>query len=159
MDTLIRKVSSLLSRSSRPRRLFSEGLAFAVVKEGFTTVKKVGWIDKSGTWVLTAVKDCISDLVKIDTYGYMDWRYREGLVSFCDYSEGERLWGYMNRTGRVVIEPQRFNQTGPFIGGIARVFNGDKSASPNYAYSDDYGYIDRTGKFIWHSSQSTATGR
>ena len=28
---------------------FSEGLAFAIIKEGFT-VKKVGWIDKSGTW-------------------------------------------------------------------------------------------------------------
>jgi|GEM_PF-3335716 len=139
-------------------RVFSEGLAFAVGREG-STVKKVGWIDKSGAWVLTTVKDCISDLVKLDHNGYMDWRYREGLTTFCDYSGAERLWGYMDRTGRVVIEPQRFNWAGPFIGGIAQVFNGAKSASPNYAHTDDYGYIDRTGKFIWESSRSKATGR
>jgi hypothetical protein len=132
---------------------FSEGLAFVVIREGFADVNKAGWIDKSGAWVLTALNNCVSDLVKQDTYGYWDWRYREGLINFCDYSGRDQLWGYMDRNGKVVIEP-RYNNALPFAGGIARVFNGPKMISPTYLYTDDYGYIDRTGKFIWSSIPS-----
>ena len=83
----------------------------------------------------------------IDPHGYLDWRYSEGLVSFYVYSgEGRPLHGYMDRSGKVVIEPREFNKVGPFLGGLARVYVKGSEGS-----SDDYGYINKTGQFIWRS--------
>lgn len=133
-------------------------LYLVFTRDETTGEKRFGFIDNTGRLVI-GFDRLRKDLVKLDHNGNMDWSYREGLICFCDYSGVEPLWGYMDRTGRVVIEPLRFHWAGPFTGGIAQVLNGGKSASPNYAHTDDYGYIDRTGKFIWQSSQSKATSR
>lgn len=45
-------------------------------------------------------------------------------------------WGYIDRTGRIVINPQ-FEEAGDFSEGLARVKTGGK-----------WGYIDRTGRFL-----------
>lgn len=45
-------------------------------------------------------------------------------------------WGYIDRTGRIVINPQ-FEEAGDFSEGLARVKVGGK-----------WGYIDRTGRFL-----------
>jgi len=45
-------------------------------------------------------------------------------------------WGYIDRSGRIVINPQ-FEEAGDFAEGLARVKTGGK-----------WGYIDRTGRFL-----------
>ncbi len=45
-------------------------------------------------------------------------------------------WGYIDRTGRIVINPQ-FEEAGDFSEGLARVKAGGK-----------WGYVDRTGRFL-----------
>ena len=130
-------------------QLFSEGLALVVKVESVKDViTKVGWIDKSGEWVVTEVQGYAPPDVFSRTFANPsgDWRYSEGLASFRVYREGKTLHGYMDRAGRVVIEPREFTRIGPFLGGIARVFvKGDEGSS------DDYGYINKTGQFIWRS--------
>jgi hypothetical protein len=46
-------------------------------------------------------------------------------------------WGYIDRSGTVVIEPG-FDEAAEFLDGLARVKVGGKP-----------GYIDRTGNFVW----------
>ena len=131
-------------------QLFSEGLALVVKMEPVKGVTKVGWIDQSGQWVVTEVQSYLPSNIFSKTFmdpnGYGDWRYSEGLVPFYLYSESKHLHGYMDRTGRVVIEPREFNKSGPFVGGVARVFVHGEEGS-----SDDYGYINKTGQYIWRS--------
>jgi hypothetical protein len=133
-------------------QIFSEGLALVAKWEPKTNeVTKVGWIDKTGQWVVTEVQNRLSSTAFtktfIDPRGSLDWRYSEGLVPFYVYTaEGKPLHGYMDRSGKVVIEPRAFNKIGPFLGGLARVYvNGDEGSS------DDYGYINKAGQFIWRS--------
>jgi len=128
-------------------QLFSEGLALVVTVES-QNVWRVGWIDKSENWVVTEVQNYLSpsafSKAFIDPNGHLDWRYSEGLVPFRVYSEGKTLHGYMDQHGKVVIEPRAANKIGPFLGGLARVYvRGDEGSS------EDYGYIDKTGQFVW----------
>jgi hypothetical protein len=131
-------------------QLFSEGLALVVKMEPVNGVTKAGWINKSGEWVVTEVQSHIPSntfsKTFVDPNGYGDWRYSEGLVPFYLYSEGKHLHGYMDQKGHVVIEPRAFTKIGPFLGGLARVFvQGDEGSS------NDYGYINKTGQFVWRS--------
>jgi hypothetical protein len=133
-------------------QLFSEGLALVVKMEPITNVvTRAGWIDKSGQWVVTEVQGRISASLFPKTFmdprGYLDWRYSEGLVPFHLYSEGKHLRGYMDRTGKVVIEPRECNRVGPFVGGLARVHVDGFEGHPN----EDYGYINKKGQFVWRS--------
>ena len=142
----------VISPQFHTAQLFSEGLALVVRYERKTDdVTKVGWIDKTGQWVVTEVQSRLTPTAFtktfIDPHGYSDWRYSEGLVSFYVSSADRKpLYGYMDRTGKVVIEPKEFNKIGPFLGGLARIYvKGDE------VVSDDYGYINKTGQFIWRS--------
>lgn len=129
-------------------QLFSEGLAFVARKDPVTKeATKAGWIDKAGQWVVTDVDGNFpANISKAPfPHHYGDWRYSEGLVQFHVYSsEGRPLHGYMDQKGKVVIEPRAANKAERFVGGLARVFvKGDEGSS------DDYGYINKTGQFIW----------
>jgi hypothetical protein len=128
-------------------QLFSEGLAFVSTPDPQANqVNKVGWIDKTGQWVVTEVQGLPPGTKTFSSF-YTDCRYSEGLAIFTVYSaQGLPLRGYMDRNGKVVIEPRQFNKVGPFIGGIARVYVRGGEGS-----SDDYGYINKTGQFIWRS--------
>ena len=112
-------------------------------------ITKVGWIDKSGEWVVTEAQGYAPPDVFSRTFAnpYGDWRYSEGLVSFRVYREGKTLHGYMDRKGEVVIEPREFNKAEPFSGGLARVHVKGFEGYPE----EDYGYIDKTGQFVWRS--------
>lgn len=130
-------------------QLFSEGLAFVATPDPKTNgVKKAGWIDKAGQWVVTEVQGLPPGQPTSTFSSFsVDCRYSEGLAKFTVYSaEGLPLHGYMDRKGKVVIEPRRFNKVGPFVGGIAQIY-----VSGNEGSSDDYGYINKTGQFIWRS--------
>lgn len=130
-------------------QLFSEGLAFVAKRDPVTKeATTAGWIDKTGQWVVTDVQGHLPPNISkasFNPHHYLDWRYSEGLVHFHVYSsEGRPLRGYMDQKGKVVIEPRRVNKAEPFVGGLARVFvKGDEGSS------DDYGYINKTGQFIW----------
>lgn len=50
-------------------------------------------------------------------------------------------WGYMDKDGNVVINPQ-FDDAGPFSEGLAAVRIGNDD-------SGQYGYIDKAGKMVW----------
>lgn len=129
---------------------FSEGLAFVVsMDKVMSVVKGVGWIDKSGRWVVTGVNGYLStnEFAKTfsDPNAALDWRYSEGLVPFVVYVNDRPRWGYMDRRGNVAIEPREFNQVGPFLGGLAWVEIKDMGME------QDYGYIDKNGRVIWRS--------
>lgn len=131
---------------------FSEGLAWVVTDDPANNRRhKVGWIDKSGRWVVTGVPNHVdfSAYPQIATYisDLLDWRYSEGMAPFFVYKDGRTHWGYMDRSGNAVILPRELNRVGPFIGGIAWVEIKD------YGMSQDYGYIDKQGRFIWHSQK------
>lgn len=131
---------------------FSEGLAWVTTDGKTNVVNKVGWVDKSGRWVVTEVDglDLSSGLPELISYAneYFDWRYSEGLVPFIIYSGNRALRGYMNQRGQVVIKPRDFGKVGPFVGGIAWVaFNSPGDST----FQEDYGYIDKQGQFIWRS--------
>jgi hypothetical protein len=129
---------------------FSEGLAFVVSMDKITSVvKSVGWIDKSGRWAVTGVAGYMSSSEFAKTFSDpnagSDWRYSEGLVPFVVYVDDRPRWGYMDQKGHVAIKPREFNQVGPFVGGVAWVEMRD------LGMEQDYGYIDKTGRFIWQS--------
>lgn len=128
---------------------FSEGLAWAVGRDW----KRVGWIDKSGRWVVTGVGGHVfqEELLSVYTERLINWRYSEGLTQFIISSEGRYLRGYMDRGGNVVIKPrgeEEFGILNPFNGGVALVIFYEKTDS---GASEKYGYIDKSGLFIWRS--------
>ena len=134
-------------------QLFSEGLALVVqLDHTKSVVTKVGWIDKSGQWVVTEVQRYLPANVFsqkfFDPRGYQDWRYSEGLVSFRFYSDAKVLNGYMDRKGSVVIEPRECIRVGPFVGGLAVVHVKGFEGYPE----EDYGYINKQGEFVWRST-------
>ena len=55
---------------------------------------------------------------------------------------GGKGWGYIDRQGTMVIPPG-FDSAGSFVGGLAEGSKGDRR-----------GYIDRSGKFIWQTSEA-----
>jgi hypothetical protein len=127
---------------------FSEGLAWVVTKDS-----KVGWIDKTGRWVVTGIngRSFPAELGFIYTSETLNWRYSEGLVPFFLYAGGKYLRGYMDRSGQVSIQPRGDDEFGilnPFYGGVALVYyfvNGDLTTEQKY------GYINTKGRFIWRS--------
>jgi hypothetical protein len=140
---------------------FSEGLAWVVTKNR----TKAGWIDKSGKWIVTGIHSRGFSVEFAPQVYYSELRdrgYSEGLVPFVLDKGGEPLWGYLDRSGNIAIEPRQFSEIGPFVVGVARVSFFEKSDSdPRKAagyvdksgqfMEEKYGYIDRTGQFIWRS--------
>jgi hypothetical protein len=127
---------------------FSEGLAWVVTSSG-----KIGWIDTTGRWVVTGVGGHAFpvELGTIYSDETVDWRYSEGLVFCFVYSEGTDLRGYMDQRGEIVIKPRDYHEFGtlnPFSGGVALVYSYLTTGSVTKRH---YGYIDKTGHFIWRS--------
>src|SRR6516164_8860197 len=94
---------------------FSEGLALVIVpgEKGF------GYIDATGNMIIPQ-----------DDSHEAGGQFRESLATI---KQGGQ-WGYMNKTGKMVIQPQ-FKQALRFSEGLAAVKSGDK-----------WGYIDKSGK-------------
>lgn len=110
---------------------FHEGLAWASRWEKGHG-KRLGYIDASGQWAIS----------------------RPGLVAAGDFAEGlapaavlhgqsrEENWGFIDRTGEWVIQPQ-FAMAFSFAEGRARVRFGGFAG-----HDAKYGFIDRTGKLV-----------
>jgi len=100
--------------------IFSEGIAF-VVKENTEPIA----LDKNGSVIFT--------LQNIEEVMIL----RENLAPFCKEIGGVKKWGFIDKNGRIVINPQ-FRQTRLFSDGLCAVCNDD----------DLWGYIDRKGILV-----------
>jgi len=149
---------------------FSDGLA--PVRTGSPTNSKVGFIDANGRLVIEPRGEFITaqrfseDLAVFRStsgkYGYIDKRgaiviqpvfiyaseFSEGLAEVVEQGNashdagllrvhGKR--GFINKQGRMVIQPQ-FDEVLVFKEGFVAVREGD-----------EWGYINKNGKFIWRS--------
>lgn len=132
--------------------VFSEGLAAVRVGEQF------GYIDRAGRIVITARYDCAAEF--------------SGGLALVGYRTGYGVkFGYIDRAGKFAIEP-RFSSAASFDGPLASVGTGltdeeillrlmlEKEMGKSDAEIERkarelekdkvrYGYIDRTGKFVW----------
>ena len=120
---------------------FSEGLAMVTVEmDEEKRINKLGFIDKSGNFV---VKPIFDDIFIIEGL-------RDGLLYDITSSEGfsegmaavkvNGLWGFIDRSGQIVIRPQ-FVDAGMFREGLAPVaVQGPRKRA--------YGFIDRSGRFV-----------
>ena len=97
---------------------FSEGLAEIRTADGLS-----GYVDKTGKLIVTPLSSLGSN------------PFSDGLagVYIGELSKGH--WGFINKSGEMVIEP-RFDAAGPFSEGLASV-----------RISDQYGFIDTQGNF------------
>jgi hypothetical protein len=102
---------------------FSEGVAYAWFREG-----EHGVVDEHGRFTA---------LPEVNDYQFI---FRDGLARFQTPMGQERRYGYMDKTGRVVIPPQ-FHDSGHFSEGLAWV-----SVLKEQKWL--YGFIDKTGKMV-----------
>ena len=105
---------------------FSEGVAYVWFWKG--DKRQDGIVDTNGNFTtLPATND-------------YEFIFHDGLARFQTPSGQERKYGYMDKTGRVVVEPQ-FSYAGHFSEGLAwvGVLQGREWL---------YGFIDKTGKFV-----------
>jgi len=105
---------------------FSEGLAYVWFWEGRQQTD--GVVDVNGRF---------TKLPPTNDYHFI---FRDGLARFQTPLGQERKYGYMDKTGRVVINPQ-FHNSGHFSEGLAWV-----SVLKEGKWL--YGFIDKTGKFV-----------
>ncbi len=108
------------------RAHFSDGLAVVRIGDYFTG--KSGYIDRTGTIVITPQFDAAGS-------------FSEGLaeVRVGDWKTGK--YGYIDKTGAMVIAPQ-FSGAAPFSEGLAAVLVGNEKTG------HQYGFIDRRGQMV-----------
>ena len=105
---------------------FSEGIS--VVERG----GKLLLIDKTGQTVLSL------DTNEIELQIYENVKFSNGLIKACAPKESK--CGYIDRTGKFVIEP-KYNNVAPFAEGLARV-------SIVKDGEEKLGFINQSGEFI-----------
>ena len=59
--------------------------------------------------------------------------------------------GYIDRTGKIIIEP-KFDVAFDFIDGVAEVYFSEKVTSASGPVTrTSHGYIDKKGRFVWRN--------
>ena len=158
---------------------FSEGLAAVAIN------KKWGFIDKLGRYIIGSGFDYAykfsegwaAILVK-DKWGFIDhhgsFMIKPQFQGAEDFSEGlapvevDGKWGYIDKTGTFVI-PAQFSAARVFSGGLARVSTAELDSKLNIIGSFEcieawrwnvnghLQYIDRSGRYVWKSSDPSST--
>lgn len=123
-------------------RSFYEGLARVAVRDQTSrTGTREVYIDKTGNVAI--------ELSSVPAGG--SERFSEGLASFSPTTsvEGRYLSGFMDKNGKVVIEP-KFEAVDDFSEGLAAVFFFKPAKIVTEAHQEDYdaGFIDKTGKMV-----------
>ena len=131
-------VPMLACKTASPRQ--QDEVLFPILQH-----RKLGYIDRQGTVVIAPQFDnfsywwhnvrSYSPEMLVVMYAA---RFSEGLAAVYKRGDG---WGYIDRTGTLVIAAQ-FDVALYFWEGRAAVAVGDK-----------WGYIDRTGKYVWGPSE------
>jgi hypothetical protein len=122
----IDKTGQIVIKPQYPKaRPFREGVAAVKVNGKFS------YIDKSGKEIIKTAFETVGD-------------FSDGMAKVRD-SAGN--YGYIDKRGRIAIAPQFYNLAGDFRSGLAKVTVVVRSSPSNY--DPKYGYIDKTGKFIW----------
>jgi len=100
--------------------------------------EKWGFIDKKGKFVINPqFGDIVPEVARV-----LPAYYSYGLSSECGFSEGLAAvevvegWGYVNKEGKFIINPQ-FDDAMPFSEGLAGVKIGG-----------NFGFIDKSGKYV-----------
>lgn len=117
-----------------------EGLAFVTLNQ------KLGFIDKSGKYVINPQFSTPPNLIReahLVTYDFGRFSFSEGLSPVKVGDKDKENVGYIDTTGKIVINPQ-FDLALPFYGGLAFVMIQDSMA-----------YIDKEGKYVWRESKPT----
>lgn len=144
---------------------FSEGLAVAEKEKG-----KFGYIDKYGDYAiepqegwddvysfkdgLAAIRNKEEQCSFINTSG--EYVFPQALSSQCNFSEGmlaineNGYWGFVDKTGSIVIEPQYFS-VGDFNEGLAVV-------EEDYGSFGLFGFIDKSGNVVLEPQFDYAIG-
>ncbi len=151
---------------------FKDGLA--LIKETDSSGETVyGYIDRNGRTIIKPQyhyafsfseglakvrKDPDSPYIFINTSGRKVFELPSNVTNVRFFREGlaaveiNDKWGYIDKTGKIVIEP-KYDEAVAFSEGLALVQLGKKSSSiylQSFTPYEDvlYGYIDRTGKFV-----------
>ena len=123
-DTVIRPIF-------RDAGQFSEGLASVTTAEG-----QKGYIDKEGLFVIKLASG-------------RGGQFKEGLATLAVEIGGRTKMGYIDRTGKIIMEP-KFDVAFDFIDGIAEVYFSEKVTSASGPVTrTGHGYVDKTGRFVW----------
>jgi hypothetical protein len=162
---------SIFSESFEPRDAFAEGLAPAVVgihrgSDGVVASVDYGILDHTGKQVLS--------IPGTDVHGFSEGL---ALVEFRGLNGHYALYGYADKTGKLVIPP-RFDSAAPFFEGLAATSEGyidhqgsvvikqrgqsfsgglawvqihSRTISEQPEHRNIYAYLNRAGKFVWVS--------
>lgn len=117
---------------------FSEGLA--AVQVNVKGEKKWGFINKSGEMVIKPAYDLDEDEDYFEIGYNKVMSFSNGLAAVQIGRKNERKWGYIDKNGKIVIEPQ-FAKAYGFSEGLAAVRIGNSD-------NGKWGFIDSKGKFI-----------
>lgn len=118
----------LIDHAGRMYGATFEALGYSWFQEGLAAVRqgrKTGYIDTTGTWVIPPTFDAA-----------LDFSGGRAAVRQSDWAESRQQWGYIDRTGKVVI---RVNRGNAFAEGLAAVTLDDPMR---------YGYIDTSGALM-----------
>jgi len=169
---------------------FSEGLARARIGDKWNRWGKYGYIGKFGNFIIAPVFDDAEDFhngfayiewqpatkpvgfsykgqiyktgeIKVNTESFpsfMTERFSEGLA----YIDINYKFGYINKAGDFVIEPQ-FDDADKFSEGLARINIGGKWTSySSFCQGGYWGFIDKSGDIIiqpqYHTAESFING-
>ncbi len=108
---------------------------------------KTGFIDREGKYVINPQfgglgSDYDVRVLMIFTSDIQLLSFSEG---FAPVKVGDKDAGFIDETGKIVINPQ-FNFASPFYGGLAIVTFGSGPGG-------DMGWIDKEGKYIWRETK------
>ena len=127
------KGDTVIQPAFRNAGLFSEGLASVTTADG-----QKGYIDKAGLFIIKLTSG---------TGG----TFKEGLATWAVQVDGRTKLGYIDRTGKTIVEP-KFDAAFDFVDGIGEVYFSDKITSASGPVTrTGHGYIDKTGRFVWRS--------
>lgn len=127
------KGDTVIPATFREAGQFSEGLASVTAANG-----QKGYIDKTGLLVIKLTSG-------------RGGPFKEGLATLAVEIDGATKFGYIDGTGKTIIEP-RFDAAFDFVDGIAKVYFSSKASSASGPVTrSGNGYIDKRGRFVWRS--------
>ena len=127
------KGETVIRPTFREAGQFSEGLASVTAADG-----RKGYIDKQGLFVITLASG-------------RGGQFKEGVATLAVEIGGRTKMGYIDRTGKIIMEPQ-FDAAFDFVDGIAEVHFSEKVASSSGPVTrTGQGYIDKRGRFVWRT--------